>query len=305
MKIVFMGTPEFACPILEDLAKKYEVVLVVSQPNKPEGRKGIIKDTPVAETAKNLGLNLFQPIKIKDSISYFDNVDADVLVTAAYGQFVPTKILKKFKKCINVHGSLLPKHRGGAPIQRAIINGDKETGVTIMEMVKKMDAGRMYAKKSVDILDTDNNESLFNKLSIIGRDLLLESIEGILSGEIVGEEQNESEVTISPNIEVWEEKIDFNNNAIDVFNKIRGLAVNPGAYAVINDFRIKVYSSQIVPDNSDLTPGSIILMKKRLIVKCKTDAVELLMIQPQGKKMMLARDFLNGQKNFTQMDIFN
>lgn len=305
MKIVFMGTPEFACPILEALNQKYEVVMVVSQPNKKEGRKGIIKETPVAKLARELGLNLFQPTKIKDSVSEFDNIEADLLVTAAYGQFVPTKILKKFKKCINVHGSLLPKHRGGAPIQRAIMNGDEKTGVTIMEMVKKMDAGSMYAKKSIDILNSDNNETLFSKLSIIGRDLLLETIEGILSGDIVGIPQDENEATISPNIEVWEEKIDFNTDAKDVFNKIRGLAMNPGAYAVINDFRIKVYSSQIVDDDSDFKPGSIILMKKRLIVKCKNDAIELLMIQPQGKKMMLARDFLNGQKNFTELDIFN
>ena len=305
MKIVFMGTPEFACPILEALNEKYEVVLVVSQPNKPEGRKGIIKETPVASLASKLGLNLYQPISIIESVSYFDDIDADIMVTAAYGQFVPTKILKKFKKCLNVHGSLLPKHRGGAPIQRSIINGDKQTGVTIMEMVKKMDAGQMYAKRSIDILDTDNNESLFEKLSIIGRDLLIESIEGIINGEIKGIPQDESEATISPNIEVWEEKIDFNLPAKDVFNKIRGLSVNPGAYALINDFRIKVYSSQIVTDNSDKVPGSIILMKKRLIVKCKDDAVELLMIQPQGKKQMLARDFLNGQKNFSDNDIFN
>ena len=305
MKIVFMGTPEFACPILEALASKYEVVLVVSQPNKPEGRKGIIKDTPVAAKAKELGLNVFQPVRIKDEIEYFLNLDADVLVTAAYGQFVPTKILKHFKKCLNVHGSLLPRHRGGAPIQRSIIEGDTHTGVTIMEMVKKMDAGQMFAKKSIEITDLDNNSTMFEKLSIIGRDLLMENIEGIVSGEIIGQPQNELEATISPNIDVSEEKIDFNKSARSVFNLIRGLSLNPGAYAQINGFRIKVYESKIVSDDSDKLPGTVLVARKRLVIKCGTDAIEFVTIKPEGKKVMRASDFLNGQKNFTLDDVFN
>lgn len=304
MKIVFMGTPLFACPILEALNEKYEVVLVVSQPDKPEGRKAVLTKPPVALKALELGLELFQPESIKNECEYFKNVEADVLITAAYGQFIPTKILKRFKKCVNVHGSLLPKHRGGAPIQRAIINGDEMTGVTIMEMVKKMDAGRMYALRSIPILDSDNNTSMFEKLSIVGRDLLLESIEDIYYGKNEGIPQDESLATFSPNISVSEEKIDFTKSAKDVFNQIRGLALNPGAYAQINGFRIKVYSSLVVKDDSQATPGQVIMAKKRLVVKCGTDAIELIEIKPEGKKIMLSRDFLNGQKNFVLNDVF-
>lgn len=185
MKIIFMGTPNFAVPSLEALNEKYEVVLVVSQPAKPEGRKGILKNPPVALKALELGIQLFQPEHIKNEYEYFKNIKADMIVTAAYGQFIPTKILNLYKKCINVHGSLLPHHRGGAPIQRAIINGDKKTGVTIMEMVKKMDAGRMYASSEIPILDSDNNSSLFEKLAIIGKNLLMENIEDIYNGKMM------------------------------------------------------------------------------------------------------------------------
>ena len=197
MKIIFMGTPNFAVPSLEALNEKYEVVLVVSQPAKPEGRKGILKNPPVALKALELGIQLFQPEHIKNEYEYFKNIKADMIVTAAYGQFIPTKILNLYKKCINVHGSLLPHHRGGAPIQRAIINGDKKTGVTIMEMVKKMDAGRMYASSEIPILDSDNNSSLFEKLAIIGKNLLMENIEDIYNGKNEGIMQNEEEATIN------------------------------------------------------------------------------------------------------------
>ena len=152
MKIVFMGTPEFAVPILEKLNELYEIKLVISQPNRVK-KKNVFIDTPVAKIAKELNLNLIQPENIKDEYEYIKNIDADLLISAAYGQYVPTKILNLFKKCINVHASILPKHRGGAPIQRCLIEGDKLTGVTIMEMTKKLDAGKIYAIKEYEIKD--------------------------------------------------------------------------------------------------------------------------------------------------------
>lgn len=303
MKIIFMGTPNFAVPSLEALNEKYEVVLVVSQPAKPEGRKGILKNPPVALKALELGIQLFQPEHIKNEYEYFKNIKADMIVTAAYGQFIPTKILNLYKKCINVHGSLLPHHRGGAPIQRAIINGDKKTGVTIMEMVKKMDAGRMYASSEIPILDSDNNSSLFEKLAIIGKNLLMENIEDIYNGKNEGIMQNEEEATISPNIATEEEKINFNIDARKVFNLIRGLSDEPGAYCEYNGQRIKIYKASIEKNDSDASPGTIINIKKSLIVKCKTDAISILELQIPGKKRMNVKDFLNGQKLLNLNDI--
>lgn len=303
MKIIFMGTPNFAVPSLEALNEKYEVVLVVSQPAKPEGRKGILKNPPVALKALELGIQLFQPEHIKNEYEYFKNIKADMIVTAAYGQFIPTKILNLYKKCINVHGSLLPHHRGGAPIQRAIINGDKKTGVTIMEMVKKMDAGRMYASSEIPILDSDNNSSLFEKLAIIGKNLLMENIEDIYNGKNEGIMQNEEEATISPNIAPEEEKINFNIDARKVFNLIRGLSDEPGAYCEYNGQRIKIYKASIEKNDSDASPGTIINIKKSLIVKCKTDAISIIELQIPGKKRMNVKDFLNGQKLLNLNDI--
>lgn len=303
MKIIFMGTPNFAVPSLEALNEKYEVVLVVSQPAKHEGRKGILKNPPVALKALELGIQLFQPEHIKNEYEYFKNIKADMIVTAAYGQFIPTKILNLYKKCINVHGSLLPHHRGGAPIQRAIINGDKKTGVTIMEMVKKMDAGRMYASSEIPILDSDNNSSLFEKLAIIGKNLLMENIEDIYNGKNEGIMQNEEEATISPNIAPEEEKINFNIDARKVFNLIRGLSDEPGAYCEYNGQRIKIYKASIEKNDSDASPGTIINIKKSLIVKCKTDAISILELQIPGKKRMNVKDFLNGQKLLNLNDI--
>lgn len=298
-----MGTPDFAVPSLEALNEKYEVVLVVSQPAKPEGRKGILKNPPVALKALELDIQLFQPEHIKNEYEYFKNIQADMIVTAAYGQFIPTKILNLYKKCINVHGSLLPHHRGGAPIQRAIINGDKKTGVTIMEMVKKMDAGRMYASSEIPILDSDNNSSLFEKLAIIGKNLLMENIEDIYNGKNEGIMQNEEEATISPNIAPEEEKINFNIDARKVFNLIRGLSDEPGAYCEYNGQRIKIYKASIEKNDSDASPGTIINIKKSLVVKCKTDAISILELQIPGKKRMNVKDFLNGQKLLKLNDI--
>lgn len=298
MKIVFMGTPEFARPILKALNEKYEVVLVVTQADKLKGRKQIPTFSPVKEEAISLNIPVFQPLKLKDDISKIMNADADVLVTAAYGQFVPTKVLNKFKCCINVHGSLLPKRRGGAPIQRAIIEGDAKTGVTIMQMVKGMDKGVMYAKEELPILDSDNQDSIFDKLSIIGRDLLLNTIEDIYSGKNKGIPQNEEEATISPNIAPYEEEFNFNLSARDIFNKIRGLSHEPGAYFITQGIRVKVYSASIVEDESNAAPGTVLETRKHLIIKCLDKAIEILSLKVEGKKEMEASSFLNGQKLF-------
>lgn len=300
-----MGTPEFAATILDSLAKEYEVVLVVSQPDKEVGRKKVLTSPAVIEKAKELKLKYFQPKHIKDDYMPILNAGADIIVTAAYGQIIPNEVLGCVKKAINVHASLLPKYRGGAPIQRSIINGDKGTGISIIEMVSKLDAGVVYAKKEIEIEDSDNNTTLFEKLSYVGRDLLLDSILDIYSGKNKGVPQDEDKVIYSPNIRREEEIITFNDSSINIFNKIRGLAMEPGAYARIKDEDLKIYSSEIVEYNGNENPGTILSLKKEIVVKTKDSAIRLIDIKPSGKKMMKAKDFVNGQKLLNVGDIFD
>ena len=302
MKIVFIGTPEFAVPVLEALNSKYEVVLVVSQPNRVK-KKGVFIDTPVAAKAKELGLNIIQPEKIGEEYEYLKSLEADVLVSAAYGQYVPTKILNLYKKTLNVHGSLLPKHRGGAPIQRAIMNGDDVTGVTIIEMAKKLDAGVMYAKKQYAIKDTDTSDIVFNELSTIGTNLLMEVIEDVYNGKLVGEVQNEEEATFSSNLTAEEEFISFDMPARMVVRHINSLSSNPGASIKVNDMIIKVYEAEEVVEQSDLAPGTVISLKKQVLIKAKDNAVKINKILVPGKKVLSARDFVNGQKIFKELDV--
>ena len=296
MKIVFMGTPEFSVPILKALNEKYEVTLVISQPNRVK-KKGVFLDTPVASCAKELNLNLIQPEKIKDNMNLVIG-KGDILVTAAYGQYVPSKLLNSFKKCINVHASLLPLHRGGAPIQRALMEGDLKTGVTIMEMTKKLDAGRMYAKEEYEIKEDDNNSLLFEKLSIIGRDLLLASIEDIYNGKNEGIEQDEALATVSPNILPEEEKIDLNEKTKNIVNKIKGLAMEPGAYLDIDGIKLKVFKAHDVNYEGCEPTGYVLETKKKIVLKTSDSAIELDLVLYPGKKILSGKDFSNGQKLF-------
>ncbi len=299
-----MGTPEFATSVLEALANKYEVVLVVSQPNRAK-KKNVFVETPVAKKANELGLKLIQPEKIKDEFEVLESVKADVLGSAAYGQYIPTKILNLFKYTLNVHGSLLPKHRGGAPIQRCLINGDEKTGISIIEMAKKLDAGKVYSMKEYIIEEDDNNTSLFSKLSIIGRDLLLDTIEDVYSGKNVGVPQNEDEYTYSPNIAPEEEMISLNKDAKDIVNLVRGLSYEPGAYLLVGDVKLKVFKARVVEDDSNLQPGTVISTKKKIVLKAGKNAVELLEVLMPGKKIISGKDFANGQKIFIEGNVLS
>lgn len=297
MKIVFMGTPEFATNVLEGLNNKYEVALVISQPDR-EKKKGVLLKTPVASIALNLNLKLIQPEKIIDAYDEIKNIGADVLVSAAYGQYIPSKILNLFKYKINVHGSLLPKHRGGAPIQRCLMNGDTKTGVTIMEMAKGLDTGKIYSMEEYIINDDDNATTLFEKLSIIGRDLLLNTIEDIVNDKNLGVPQDDSLSTYSKNIEASEEIIDINNKAIDIINQIRGLAMNPGAYLKVGDINLKIFKASLVLDDSNNEAGTVLNIKKGIVIKTLDNAISLELVQMPGKKIISGKDFSNGQKLF-------
>ena len=297
-KIVFLGTPEFSACVLQGLIDaKYNIIAVVTQPDKPVGRKRILTPTPVKEVALRHNIDVYQPVSLRKDYEFLKNMDFDMLITAAYGQILPQEVLDLSKvNNINVHASLLPKHRGGAPIHRSIINGDKTTGVTIMKMIYKMDAGCMYAKQEVEIDEQINTTELFNKLQYVGRDLLLKVLPDLLDNKLEGIEQNEDEATYSFNIKREEEKIDFNKTTLQVHNLIRGLAEVPGAYCIFKEKEMKIYKAKIYKlceDNVEV--GSLkIENKNELIVKCSDGYLRLLEIKLQGKQRMDVSAFLNG-----------
>lgn len=292
-----MGTPDFAATVLEGLLDdaNYDVLAVVTQPDRAVGRKKEIKMTPVKEVALAHNLPVYQPEKMSgsDEMAELMTLGADGIVTAAFGQFLPTKLLDSVDFAVNVHASLLPKYRGGAPIHYAIINGDKEAGVTIMEMVKKMDAGDMIAKASTPITDEDNVGTMFEKLAVIGRDLLLKTLPDYIAGNIKPEPQDGSKATFSPNITPEEERIDWNKSAREVFNHIRGLYPWPVAYTLLDGKRFKIYEASLAEGQGQ--PGQIIEKgKETLVVATGDGAISLKTVQLAGKPRMSVVDFLNG-----------
>ena len=298
IKVVFMGTPSFAVPILESLIENTNVVMVVSQPDREKDRKGNIIYSPCKELALKNNIEVFQPIKIKEEYRKVLDTNPDIIVTAAYGQIIPSVILDYPKYgCINVHGSLLPKLRGGAPVHHAIINGDKVAGVTIMYMDKKMDAGDIISQRSIEIDDDMILDELYYKLSLLGRDLLMDTLPSIIDGTNNRIKQNEDEVTFGYNITKEEEKINFNDKIDNVYNKIRGLSSIPGAYAIINGKRMKIYMSEKTNIISDAIPGTILdINSDGIFVSTNDYVIKLTDIKLEGKKRCLVKDFINGIK---------
>ena len=298
IRIVFMGTPSFAVPILEEVIKKYNVVMVVSQPDREKDRKGNIIYSPCKQLALDNNIEVFQPIKIKDEYQKILDIKPDIIITAAYGQIIPSIILDYPKYgCINVHGSLLPKLRGGAPVHHAIINGDKVAGVTIMYMDKKMDSGDIISQASTDIGDDTTLDELYSRLSYMGRDLLMDTLPSIFNGTNKRIKQNEEEVTYGLNITKEEEKINFNNSINDIHNRIRGLSSIPGAYAILNGKRMKIYKSIKTNILSNDKAGVIVKIDSDGIYVTTNDyIIRLIDIKLEGKKRCLVKDFINGIK---------
>ena len=298
-RIVFMGTPDFSVPVLDLLNKSYGVKAVVTQPDKEVGRNGKIVYSPVKKYAMLNNIVVIQLNKIKDSYEEVISLDPDLIVTCAYGQILPKELLDYPKfGCINVHASLLPKLRGGAPIHRAIINGYKKTGVTIMYMAEGMDNGDIISQSEVDILDTDTTSILHDKLSILGSKLLISTLPSILDGTCKRVSQNDSEVTFAPIIKKEDEHIDFSKTSLEVYNLIRGLNSFPGAYFYLNGKRIKVFESIIGNEYyTDKINGEIVkLYKDGIGIKTSNGVIILTNIQPEGKPRMSAKDYINGLK---------
>lgn len=295
--IIFMGTPDFSATVLKGLleSKQYEILAVVTQPDRAVGRKKEIRMTPVKELALDYGLPIYQPEKLSKSaeLDSLMNLNADGIVTAAFGQFLSSKLLDSVNFAVNVHASLLPKYRGGAPIHYAIINGDKEAGVTIMEMVKEMDAGDMIARRAIPIEETDNVGTMFEKLALVGRDLLLESLPSYLAGDLKPVPQDKNQVTFSPNISPEEERIDWTKTNRQIFNQIRGMYPWPVAHTLLNGERFKIYEATPV-EGSGQAGEILVIGKKELIVAAGEGALSLKTVQPAGKSKMTIVDFLNG-----------
>ena len=293
-----MGTPAFAVPILDKIREKHEVILVVTQPDVYNIKKKKFTHSEVKEYDLKNDLPLFQPEKIRVDYQKIIDLDVDLIVTAAYGQIVPEEVLNHPKyKAINVHGSILPKYRGGAPIQRAIINGDKETGITIMYMAKKMDAGDIIKISKIPILDTDNQDTVFSKLSILGSEMINDVISDIANNKVTPIKQNEEEVTFAYNLTKEDELINFHKTATEVFNQIRGLNSNPGGHFTLDGINIKVYNSKVSLKHTDFKEGTIVdINKDSFDVACKDGTViSILELKVPSKNKMFVRDFMNGQ----------
>lgn len=300
IKVVFMGTPDFAVNILDGLIENYEVIGVVSQPDREVGRHKDKVFTPVKKRALESNILVLQPERIREDYSSILELNPDIIITCAYGQIIPKEILD-FPRlgCINVHASLLPKLRGGAPIHKSIIEGHDRTGITIMYMDEKMDSGDIISQRETEISDSDNLESLHDRLSVIGRELLLDTLPSIIDGTNDRIKQDVSEVSYAFNIKREEEHIDFSKTSRDVFNLIRGLSPVPGAYLNLNGQEMKVYDSFIsdrVFDNKK--PGDVSgLYKEGIGVVTADGEVVLTEIKPFGKKRMSASSYINGLRD--------
>lgn len=294
MKIVFMGTPTFGREILKCLHQNgYDVVLAVCQPDKYVGRKHVLTSCEVKQYCIENNIEVFQPVKIREDYSRVLEVNPDLIVTCAYGQIIPKIILDKCK-CINVHASLLPKLRGGAPIQHAIIDGYSTTGITIMEMSNKMDAGDIISQSSIDIDINDTYSSLHDKLITVATRLLLDTIGSVIDNSYVAIKQNENEVTFGYNILPQQEHIDFNKSYMQVYNQIRGLADVPYAYGIVEGKKVKlcqVSTSDIVSENVN---GTIVFVSKGLGVVVDNRVIVIEKLQLEGKNITSAKDFRNG-----------
>ncbi len=300
LRVVFMGTPDFAVPVLEGLIEHYDVVAVVSQPDKKVGRHQRVVATPVKEVALRSGIVVLQPHKIKEEYEDILSFSPDIIVTCAYGQILPRTILEYPKYgCINVHASLLPKLRGGAPIHKAIIDGYHETGITIMYMDVGMDEGDIISQKKTEILDSDNLETLHDRLSLLGKELLLETLPDIIQGKNKRIAQDSKEATYAYNIQRAEEHIDFSKTPREIFNQIRGLSPVPGAYLLFDGQEMKVYASLISTRPTSNTRFGFItrLCKEGIGVATGDGEIILTEIKPFGKKRMSASSYICGLQN--------
>ena len=301
LRILFMGTPDFATACLKKLVETgNNIVGVVTQPDKAMGRGMKTGFSDVKKYALEMNLPIFQPTTLKDNafLPELEQLKPDVIVVVAYGKILPEYVLSYPKYgCVNVHGSLLPKYRGAAPIQRAVMNGDKVTGVTTMLMDKGLDTGDMLLKREYEIGENENVGQFFDNLALIGAELLLETLDGLEKGTLIPEKQDESEATHTEKISNEECELRFDESARSTHNKIRALSPFPGAFCRHNGKILKIYESFVLGEEHDGTNGEIVRLDKQgIYVKCGKGTLVLTRLKPEGKGIMNAADLINGRK---------
>lgn len=300
MNVVFMGTPEFAVPSLKALVENgYAVSAVFTQPDRPRGRGMKLTPPPIKEYALEQGIEVFQPQSLKresETVTpLIRSFEPDFIVVAAYGKLLPPEILEipRFG-CINVHGSLLPKYRGAAPIQWTVINGDEVGGVTTMLMAEEMDAGDILLKKSVPLLENETAYELYDRLSEVGAELLIDTLKGLEEKKITPTPQDGSKATLAPMLSKEMSPLDFNGSAKAICSRINGLSDWPCATVAVEGKRLKIYRAAVFSLSGEYRPGEV-LDPNEFIIGCKSGAVRLLEVQAEGSKRMSAKDYLRGR----------
>lgn len=299
-RIVYMGTPEMSAKVLEAIIQAgFNVVAVIAQEDRPVGRKAILTEVPTKVVAKKYNIPVFQPHKIRLDYEFVKDLKPDLILTMAYGQIVPQGLLDLPKLgALNLHGSLLPKYRGAAPIQRAIMCGEKETGVTLMEMVDKMDAGKMFGVEKCEITEDDNYTSLSEKIVDCAIKVSLKLLPEYIDGNLKGVEQNEDLVTIANKILPETEKLSLDYDTETFINFVRGMSEEPGGYVLLNDLKFKILKARKVNENINGEVGTLII-NKTVLLKLKDGVIELSEVQLAGKKKMDSRSFANGSKQLS------
>ncbi|MCL4123374.1 UNVERIFIED_CONTAM: hypothetical protein GTU68_025287 [Idotea baltica] len=302
INIAFFGTPEYSLPTLKALynSDQFNIAAVITQKDKKLGRGQKVRLSAIKKYAKDNNIRIIQPSSIKKNTESFLNTlegsgEIDLAIVIAYGQILPKEVLN-FPKidCINLHASLLPRWRGAAPIQRAIMAGDSKTGVCIMKMEEGLDTGPVYCKEEIKIEDNDNFETLHNKLSSLSAEILLEKLPDIISAKITATEQDKSGITYAKKITKEDEKINWNNKAVDIQQQISALSPFPGAYALLNNKRIKLFKSEIIDTSSKKEPGELTINKDSLYIYCNPGLLKINELQLESKKKMKTSDFLKG-----------
>ena len=294
-RVVFMGTPDFAVPVLEKLIENTNVVLVVTKKDAYVGRKKVLTESPVAMCAHEHNIEVYKPNKLKEDYEYILNKKPDIIITCAYGSIVPKVVLDyPSYGCINVHASLLPKYRGASPIVASILNGEKETGITIMHMDEGIDTGNIIMSRSIEIEDNDNSLSLSNKLSLLGANLLIDTLPKIFEGENFDIPQDNEEATYVGMLKREDEHIDFNNSVENIKNQVR--AFSPEPYAFINIDNVEYKISEVEIKKCDVSESGVIVEvnKDSFGITAKDGIVYIKRIKPSGKKEMSVKDFFNG-----------
>ena len=300
MKLVFCGTPQFAVPTLEALIENHEIALVVTQPDRPRGRGLELAPSPVKQTAENHRLPIEQPDKIKNNAEFrtrLESIAADAIIVVGYGRIVPPWMLALPKHGnINLHGSLLPKYRGAAPIQWAIANGERVSGVTTMLLNEGLDTGDILLQRELAIEPDDTAITYGRRLAEIGADLMIETLRGLEKGAVTPRPQDHSQASLAPILKKEDGTADFTLSAEVIYNRLRGFQPWPGCFTRFRGKKFTIAAAKPNRESQNLSPGVILIKDNRMLIGCRESALELLEVQPEGKRKMSVGDFVRGYR---------